>query len=126
MRHHRTSHHITADYITSHHITSHHITSHHITHTHHITSHPTGERERDLKRAIQARFDVVEPPAVFLKTGNEHLGKKVLRTFGKKRKVQGEVVGWLPAAGDDEALWKVINIKDSIIMYQNNASELPD
>ena len=31
----------------------------------------------------------------------------MVRTFGKKRKVQGEVVGWLPAAGDDEALWKV-------------------
>ena len=83
----------------------------HPLYSHHPLSSPPptllGERERELKRAIQARFDVVEPPAIFLKIGNEHLGKKVVRTFGKKRKVQGEVVGWLPAAGDDEALWKV-------------------
>jgi hypothetical protein len=60
----------------------------------------------------QARFDVVEPPPVYLTAGNEHLGKRVLRTFkgrgrGAERKVWGDVVGWLPAAGDDEALWRV-------------------
>ena len=89
-----------------------------------------GERERELKRAIQARFDVVEPPAIYLKIGNEHLGKKVVRTFGKKRKVRGEVVGWLPAVGDDEALWKVIeyvSYRVTVIivpLYQSNLTFL--
>ena len=43
-----------------------------------------GERERELKAAIRSHFDISEPPVVFLKEGNEYIGKVVLRTFGKK------------------------------------------
>jgi hypothetical protein len=43
-----------------------------------------GERERELKAAVKARFDLSEPPLVYLKTGSEFIGRKVQRTFGKK------------------------------------------
>jgi hypothetical protein len=43
-----------------------------------------GEREKELKAAIKARFDITEPPVVFFKSGSEHIGKAVVRTFGKK------------------------------------------
>lgn len=43
-----------------------------------------GEREKVLKAAIKARFDIEEPPQVYEKTGSAHIGKKVKRVFGRK------------------------------------------
>jgi hypothetical protein len=45
-----------------------------------------GERERALKAAIHARFDldVEEPPALYLTSGSEYIGKRVQRKFGKR------------------------------------------
>lgn len=65
-----------------------------------------GERESSLKAAIKARFDITEPPPVFFKAGNEFIGKEVVR-YHKRRRVEGLIVGWLPASGDDCALWHI-------------------
>ena len=43
-----------------------------------------GERERALKAAIKARFDIEEPEVVYEKTGSEYIGKRVKRVFGKR------------------------------------------
>ena len=43
-----------------------------------------GERERELKAAIKATFDLQEPPIVYLNSGSEFIGQKVRRKFGKK------------------------------------------
>ena len=43
-----------------------------------------GEREKELKAAIKAHFDISEPPIEFFKTGSEYIGHSILRTFGKK------------------------------------------
>ncbi len=42
-----------------------------------------GERERALKAAIHARFDLEECPD-YLRTGSAYLGRKVTRKFGKR------------------------------------------
>lgn len=65
-----------------------------------------GERESSLKAAIKARFDITEPPPVFFKTGNEFIGKEVVR-YHKRRRIDGLIDGWLPASGDDCALWHI-------------------
>lgn len=43
-----------------------------------------GEREKLLKDAIKARFEMEEPAAVYQTTGSEWIGRKVQRKFGKK------------------------------------------
>lgn len=43
-----------------------------------------GERERALKAAIKARFDIEEPKQVYDTTGSAYIGKRVKRIFGKK------------------------------------------
>ena len=65
-----------------------------------------GIRERELKNIIKAKFNLTEPPIVYLTTGSEYIGRQVKRTFGK-RKVIGTITGWLPPDGDDIALWHV-------------------
>ena len=46
-----------------------------------------GERERALKAAIKARFDIEEPKQVYDTTGSVYIGKRVKRVFGKKVRV---------------------------------------
>lgn len=43
-----------------------------------------GEREKMLKDAIKARFEMDEPAAVYQTSGSDWIGKKVQRKFGKK------------------------------------------
>jgi hypothetical protein len=70
-----------------------------------------GERERDLKKALVARFDLKEPPVEYLKTGHDWLNRKVRRVFKKGQPaVIGTIVGWLPEQGEDFALWHVKHI----------------
>lgn len=40
-----------------------------------------GEREKELKAAIQARFDLKEPKEIFQTTGSAYIGRKVERQF---------------------------------------------
>lgn len=86
-----------------------------------------GEREAELKAVIKARFEVEEPPTVYIQVGSEYIGRKVKRSFGNKvsmhcvvcncyihsllsqRYVYGTVVGWLPQAGEDVALWHIVH-----------------
>jgi hypothetical protein len=70
-----------------------------------------GERERELKKALVARFDLKEPPVEYLKTGHDWLNRKVRRVFKKGQPaVIGTIVGWLPEQGEDFALWHVKHI----------------
>ena len=64
------------------------------------------ETEKNLKGAIKARYELVEPELVFLTEGSEYIGRQVNRVFGK-RAVIGTIVGYLPEDGDDPALWHV-------------------
>jgi len=69
-----------------------------------------GERESALKAALKARFVLTPPPAEFLKTGSEYIGKSVSRSFGKKKKITiGKIVGWLPPLDGDPALWHILH-----------------
>jgi hypothetical protein len=68
-----------------------------------------GIRERELKNIIKAKFNLTEPPIVYLTTGSQYIGRQVKRTFGK-RKVIGTITGWLPPDGDDIALWHVEHV----------------
>ena len=43
-----------------------------------------GERERALRRAIQAHFDLQEPEMTYLRTGSEYIGRRVLRNFSNR------------------------------------------
>ena len=64
-----------------------------------------GIREQALLSAIKTQFDLSEPPIAY-QLDHEWVGRKVKRTFGKK-KVIGKIVGWLPRQGADIALWHV-------------------
>ena len=44
-----------------------------------------GERERALKTALKARFDIKEPSQEYLTTGHEYIGKRVVRDFGRNK-----------------------------------------
>ena len=43
-----------------------------------------GEREKELKAAIKARYEIEAPAVVYQTSGSEFLGRKVKRTFGRK------------------------------------------
>jgi hypothetical protein len=43
-----------------------------------------GEREKELKAAIKARYEIEPPAAVYQSTGSEYIGRKVQRAFGRK------------------------------------------
>lgn len=43
-----------------------------------------GEREKELKAAIKARFEIEPPAVVYQTSGSEFIGRKVQRTFGRK------------------------------------------
>jgi hypothetical protein len=67
-----------------------------------------GERERSLKTALKARFEISEPLQTYQDSGHPYIGRKVVRTFGKsKRRTHGIIVGWLPAEDDDPSIWHV-------------------
>eukprot|EP00607_Mallomonas_marina_P007746 CAMPEP_0182416520 /NCGR_PEP_ID=MMETSP1167-20130531/823_1 /TAXON_ID=2988 /ORGANISM="Mallomonas Sp, Strain CCMP3275" /LENGTH=632 /DNA_ID=CAMNT_0024589349 /DNA_START=132 /DNA_END=2030 /DNA_ORIENTATION=- len=68
-----------------------------------------GERERELKKRILKRVSLDVEPAEsegYLTEGHVFLGRRVLRKFNK-RMVIGIITGWLPAEGEDIALWRV-------------------
>ena len=44
-----------------------------------------GERERALKTALKARFDIKEPTQEYLTTGHDYIGRRVVRDFGKNK-----------------------------------------
>lgn len=44
----------------------------------------TVEAEKNLKAAVMARYEIVQPDMVFLTEGSEYIGRSVARTFGKK------------------------------------------
>jgi len=58
---------------------------------------------------VKAKFNLTEPPVVYLTTGSQYIGRQVKRTFGKS-KVIGTITGWLPPDGDDIALWHVEHV----------------
>ena len=75
---------------------------------------PAYEEEVALKTALQTRMHCLQQrPHTFLPEGHEWIGRHVRRDFGKgksKRTVVGRVSGWLPAEGEDAALWHVIHV----------------
>jgi hypothetical protein len=67
-----------------------------------------GERERELKTSLKARFEISEPLQAYQDSGHPYIGRKVVRTFGKSKKTtHGLIVGWLPAEEDDPPIWHV-------------------
>lgn len=65
-----------------------------------------GERERALKKALTARFELVEP-INWLTAGSAFIGRTVRRKFKGGRIGIGRIIGWVPEEGDDFALWHV-------------------
>lgn len=68
-----------------------------------------GERENALKSAIKSRFELDEPPIVYLNTGSDYIGRKVRRQFGRKKPIIGTVVGWAPQVKYDPAIWHIVH-----------------
>lgn len=67
-----------------------------------------GERERELKTSLKARFEISEPLQAYQDSGHPYIGRQVLRTFGKSKKTtHGLIVGWLPAEENDPPIWHV-------------------
>jgi hypothetical protein len=68
-----------------------------------------GEREYSLKSAIKSRFELDEPPIVYLNTGSDYIGRKVRRQFGRKKPIIGTVTGWAPQVKYDPAIWHIVH-----------------
>ena len=51
-----------------------------------------------------------EQASEWLTTGSKYIGRYVKRKFGKQNPVIGVIVGWLPADGEDIALWHVEHV----------------
>jgi hypothetical protein len=66
------------------------------------------DTEKELKRKLIAAYDLSEPAVEYVSEGHEWIGRKVARTFGRK-KVIGTVVGWAPPTNEDAALWRVMH-----------------
>ena len=71
-----------------------------------------GDKDSGLQAALKARFGLKDRPPTLLDRGHEWLGRLVRREFGRGRNSRitvGTIVGWLPAEGDDRALWHVVH-----------------
>ena len=72
------------------------------------------KREKALKSTIKAHYNITPPDLEYHSTGHEWIGREVRRTFniarGQKKTVVGAITGWLPADGDDPAIWHVTHV----------------
>ena len=77
-----------------------------------IISDATDEQEIVKEVKVEEKNGTLpeEEASEWLTTGSEYVGRYVKRKFGKKHPIIGVIVGWLPADGEDIALWHVEHV----------------